>query len=146
MRRSEVEVLTGAFLVLGFLVLAFLSVRMAKLEVIGKGVYNVYAEFPTVSGLKVGAVVEMAGIEVGRAKKMVIKDYQAVVTIQINKDVKLQEDCIASIRTKGLLGEKYIRISPGGSDLVIPPNGKIRETEPPVDLEELIANLVFGKL
>jgi len=68
------------------------------------------------------------------------------VVLRLNRDVKLQEDAIASIKTKGLIGEKYIRISPGGSDKIIPPNGRIREVEAPVDLEELISKYIFGKV
>jgi phospholipid/cholesterol/gamma-HCH transport system substrate-binding protein len=68
------------------------------------------------------------------------------VVLRLDGDVKIQEDSIASIKTKGLIGEKYIRISPGGSDKIIPPNGRIREVEPPVDLEELISKYIFGKV
>jgi phospholipid/cholesterol/gamma-HCH transport system substrate-binding protein len=66
--------------------------------------------------------------------------------LRLDGGVKLQDDSIASIKTKGLIGEKYIRISPGGSDKLIPPNGRIREVEAPVDLEELISKYIFGKV
>jgi phospholipid/cholesterol/gamma-HCH transport system substrate-binding protein len=68
------------------------------------------------------------------------------VVLRLNRDVQLQEDSIASIKTKGLIGEKYVRISPGGSDKVIPPNGRIREVEAPVDFEELLSKYIFGKV
>ena len=66
--------------------------------------------------------------------------------LRLKRDVKLQEDSIASIKTKGLIGEKYVRISPGGSDKIIPPNGRIREVEAPVDFEELLSKYIFGKV
>jgi len=75
-----------------------------------------------------------------------LADYQARVKLRLNRDVKLQEDSIASIKTKGLIGEKFIRISPGGSDKIIPPNGRIREVEAPVDFEELLSKYIFGKV
>jgi phospholipid/cholesterol/gamma-HCH transport system substrate-binding protein len=75
-----------------------------------------------------------------------LADYQARVRVRLNRDIKLQEDSIASIKTKGLIGEKFIRISPGGSDKIIPPNGRIREVEAPVDFEELLSKYIFGKV
>ena len=73
-------------------------------------------------------------------------NYEARVVLRINSDVKLQEDSIASIKTKGLIGEKYLRISPGGSEKIIPPKGRIREVEAPVDFEELLSKYIFGKV
>ena len=59
---------------------------------------------------------------------------------------KIQEDAIAAIKTKGIIGEKYVMISPGGAEEMIPPGGRIRETLPALDVEELISNFVFGKV
>jgi phospholipid/cholesterol/gamma-HCH transport system substrate-binding protein len=99
-----------------------------------------------VGGLKTGSSVEIAGVEIGRVESIGLADYQARVKLRLNRDVKLQEDSIASIKTKGLIGEKFIRISPGGSDKIIPPNGRIREVEAPVDFEELLSKYIFGKV
>lgn len=90
--------------------------------------------------------MEIAGVRVGRVEQISLdKDYQARVRIRIDSGVKLQDDTIASIKTKGLIGERYMQLSPGASDEMISPGGEIRETEPPVDLEELIGTMVFGK-
>ena len=91
-------------------------------------------------------MVEISGVEIGKVDSIRLDNYEAVTTLLIRKDIKLQEDAIASIRTKGLLGEKYVEITPGGSDEMIPPDGTIFETEPPIDLEKLIGNIVFGKV
>jgi phospholipid/cholesterol/gamma-HCH transport system ATP-binding protein len=91
-------------------------------------------------------IFEIAGVEVGRVDRIVLQDYQAHVVMVIQPGVKLQDDSIASIKTKGLIGERYVRISPGGSDKIIPPNGRIREVEPPVDIEELLSKYIFGKV
>jgi len=96
--------------------------------------------------LKPGSTVEIAGVEIGRVESITLKDYQALVTLRINSRVKLQDDAIASIKTKGLIGEKYLRISPGGSEKLIPPGGRIREVEAPVDFEELLSKYIFGKV
>src|SRR5207253_2417848 len=87
------------------------------------------ADFPSVGGLKAGASVEIAGVEVGRVDSIGLNDYQAHVVLRLNSSIQLQEDSIASIKTKGLIGEKFIRISPGASDKLIKPNGRIREVE-----------------
>jgi|SRR2546421_5970768 phospholipid/cholesterol/gamma-HCH transport system substrate-binding protein len=146
MGRSRVEVAVGVFVILGILALGYLSVKLGRVEFFGGGGYPVIANFPSVGGLKVGSSVEIAGVEVGRVDKIRLVNDEAQVVLVINRGVKLPEDSIASIKTKGLIGEKYIRISPGGSERIVGPNGRIRETEAPVDLEELLAKYIFGKV
>ncbi len=146
MRRLDVELLVGLFMIFGIACLTYLSIKLGRMEIIGEKGYKLYAEFTDVGGLKNGATVEIAGVEIGRVKKISLSDYQAKVEMQINSDVKIQEDAIAAVKTKGLLGEKYIQISPGGSDEIIPPGGEIRETQPPIDLERAIGNFIFGKV
>lgn len=147
MKRSFVEVAVGIFVILGALALGYLSVKLGKVELWGRQGYVVYADFPTVGGLKAGTSVEIAGVEVGRVESIILSsDYQARVTFRIKPGITLQEDVIASIKTKGLIGEKFVRLNPGGSDRLIPPNGKIREVEAPVDFEELLSKYIFGKV
>ena len=104
------------------------------------------ADFPSSGGLKNGSSIEIAGVEVGRVTAIQLANYQAHVIMSIRNGIKLTEDSIASIKTKGLIGEKFVRISPGGSDKLIPPNGRIREVEAPVDFEELLSKYIFGKV
>jgi phospholipid/cholesterol/gamma-HCH transport system substrate-binding protein len=146
MERTKVNVAVGLFLVLGILALGYLSVRLGRVSFLGGAGYLVTADFPAVGGLKAGSSVEIAGVQVGRVESIGLADYQARVVLRLNTHVKIQDDSIASIKTKGLIGEKYIRISPGGSDKIIAPNGRIREVEAPVDLEELISKYIFGKV
>ncbi len=147
MKRSVVDLSVGVFVLIGLLALGWLSVKLGRVELLGSRGYALTADFPSVGGLKAGSAVEIAGVEIGRVDAIVLdKDYQARVRMTIRPDVKLQDDSIASIKTKGLIGERYIRISPGGSDRVIPPNGRIREVEPPVDFEELLSKYIFGKV
>lgn len=146
MERSKVNIAVGVFVVLGMLALGYLSIKLGRVAILSAGGYLVVADFPSVGGLRSGASVEIAGVEVGRVESIGLADYQARVVLRMNSDVKLQDDAIASIKTKGLIGEKFIRISPGASEKVIPPNGRIREVEAPVDLEELISKYVFGKV
>lgn len=146
MDRARVNIAVGLFVVLGVLALAYLSIKLGRVTLFAARGYLVTADFPSVGGLRPGATVEIAGVEVGRVEAIRLVDYQARVVLRLNPDVQLQEDAIASIKTKGLIGEKFIRISPGASERLIPPGGRIREVEAPVDLEELISKYVFGKV
>jgi phospholipid/cholesterol/gamma-HCH transport system substrate-binding protein len=129
MKKIDVETAVGIFLVLGIVALAYLSVKFGRLEVIHTGGYTLYADFTSIGGLKPGATVEIAGVEVGTVKSIRLnRNYQARLGLNIEKGVQIQEDAIASIRTKGLIGEQYVQISPGGSEQILPNNGKIRDT------------------
>ncbi len=146
MKRLTMETLVGVFVMMGIASLAYLAIKLGKLEVIGNRGYTVSAEFDSVAGLKNGAAVEIGGVEVGRVKGIGLKNYRAVVVMTIDPSVKLQDDAIVSIRTKGLIGEKYVRVTPGASDKLVPPGGRLRDTEDPVDMEQLISNYIFGKI
>jgi phospholipid/cholesterol/gamma-HCH transport system substrate-binding protein len=146
MEQARVNIAVGIFVVLGVLALAYLSINLGRVTFLTGGGYRVVAEFPSVGGLRPGASVEIAGVEVGKVETIALAEYQARVVLRLNTDVKLQEDAIASIKTKGLIGEKFIRISPGASEKIIPPGGRLREVEAPLDLEELISKYVFGKV
>jgi len=146
MERSRVNITVGIFLLLGIVALGYLSVKLGRVSFFGGRGYLVNVEFPSVGGLKTGAAVEIAGVEIGLVDSIGLDNYQAHVVLRVSPNVKLQEDSIASIKTKGLIGEKYIRISPGGSDKLIGPGGKIREVEAPVDFEELLSKYIFGKV
>lgn len=146
MKRFDLELAVGLFMIAGIICLGYLSIKLGRMELFGGKGYEVQAVFSNSGGLKTGSTVVIAGVEVGRVKQVVLDDYAARVVITLPLDVKLQDDAIASIKTKGLIGEKYIEITPGGSEELIKPGGLIRETEPAVDLEKLISNFVFGKL
>src|SRR5713101_9904211 len=146
MKRSVLDIAVGVFVILGILALGWLSIRLGKVELWGSGNYVVTADFPSAGGLKTGSSIEIAGVQVGRVTAIRLDNYQARVVMAIENGVKLTEDSIASIKTKGLIGEKFINLSPGGSDRIIKPGGKITEVEPPIDLEELLSKYVFGKV
>jgi phospholipid/cholesterol/gamma-HCH transport system substrate-binding protein len=146
MKRFNLEVIVGLFVILGLCALAYLSVRLGQLQIGQGNTYDLTAVFPTVAGLREGATVEIAGVQVGRVQEIRLADYAAAVILRIDKEVQLQEDTIASIRTRGLIGEKYVRVSPGGSERLLSAGGRIREVEPPIDIETLIGHFIQGKL
>lgn len=144
MKRLNLETAVGLFVLTGIVCLAWLSVKLGKLEIVGGDYVPVTAEFASASGLRNGGSVEIAGVEVGKIESITLGDYRAVVRMKIHRGIALQDDTIASIRTRGLIGDKYISLSPGASDRLIPPGGTIRETESAVDLEGLIGEFIHG--
>ncbi len=146
MRKFDLELGVGLFMIVGIICLGYLTIKLGKMEVLGDKGYEVQAVFSNSGGLKTGSSVMIAGVEVGRVKHIVLDDYEARVVINLPIGLKIQEDAIASVKTKGLIGEKYIEITPGGSEKIIVPGGKIRETQSAIDIEQLISNYVFGKL
>ena len=146
MKRLNLEIAVGLFVVLGFLALGYLSVKLGRIGLGSGNTYTLTAVFPTVAGLRPGAAVEVAGVSIGRVEHISLQDYEAVVTMRLDRHVQLQEDAIASIRTRGLVGEKFIRVTPGGSDRLIPPGGRLREVETPLDFEDLIGRFIQGKI
>jgi phospholipid/cholesterol/gamma-HCH transport system substrate-binding protein len=146
MKKLDTAFFVGLFMIAGIVCLGYLSVKIARMEILGIKGYEVRAIFSNSGGLKKGSGIAIAGVEVGRIKSITLNDYQAEVVMNVRNEVKLQEDAIAAIKTKGLIGEKYIEITPGASEKIIPVGGKIRETLPPVDFEQLISQYVFGKI
>jgi len=147
MKRFNIEIAVGIFLVAGFICFAYLSVKLGDVRIFGEKTYPLSARFHSVSGLKEGDVVEMAGVKIGTVKRINLdpEDYEAVVQLELGQGVRLQEDSIASIRTAGIIGSKYIDITPGGLEEIIQPGGEIFETESAINLEKLVSKYIFEK-
>ena len=146
MNYKTSEIIVGLFVLIGIACLGYLAIKLGKLEVLSDSGYTVYADFPTVAGLKRGDPVEIAGVKVGRVESMGLADDRARLCSRVDDGIKLQEDVIASVRARGLIGDKFVLVSPGASDKIIPPGGRIRETESPPDIPDLIGKLVGGDL
>jgi len=145
MRKINVETGVGIFIMIGMLCLGYLTVKLGDVNLFGTEQYMVKAHFINVSGLKEGAKVELAGVEVGKVSKITLDDYEALVEMLIDPEIKLQEDAIASIRTQGIIGDKYIKIKIGGADEIIEDAGELFETESAIELEELVSKYMFDK-
>jgi phospholipid/cholesterol/gamma-HCH transport system substrate-binding protein len=146
MEKAKLELVVGIFVLAGIACLAYLSIKLGKLELIGGDVYEVVAQFDTATGLKSGASIEIAGVEVGRVKDITLRDDRAAVSLAVNNNVKLYSDTIASIKTRGIIGEKFLALSPGGGGDPLKPGDTIRDTESGLDLEELVSQYVHGKV
>ena len=144
MSEKNVQIAVGLFMIVGLFCLSYLAIKLGDLSLMGGDRYQLIAKFTSASGLRTGAYVEAAGVRVGLVDKIEFdtEDYLAVVTIAIDENVHIHEDAVASIRTAGIIGDKYIKITPGGLDY-LEPGGEIYETEPSINLEELISKYVF---
>ena len=139
MKKINIETGVGIFLIAGLLCLGYLSVKLGDVNLFGSDRYLVSARFANVSGLKEGASVEVAGVSVGKVSKINLDDYEALVELEIDPDIKLQEDAIASIRTQGIIGDKYVKIKVGGSEEYVDEGGELLETESAIEVEERVS-------
>jgi len=144
MDRKGLELGVGLFLLVGFLCLGYLSFKLGDVKLWRTSDYDVLATFSNVAGLKNKAMVTMAGVTIGQVKDIQLSDGRALLTLNIHKGVLIEEDAIASIKTMGIIGDKYVSISPGASDDYLKAGGTIRDTQPPLDLENLVSRVVFG--
>ncbi len=146
MKKYSMETTVGVFVVIGLICVGYMTVKLGKLNLFGSDFYTLTAKFTSVAGLRVNSAIEMFGIEVGRIDKLEMdqKDQMAVAVMKIRRDAKIYDDAIASIRTSGLIGDRYISISPGGAGELLKPGGVIRDTESPTDITELIGKYAFG--
>ena len=146
MEKAKLEFIVGIFVLVGIVCMGYLSIKLGKLELIGGNVYEVVAQFNTASGLKSGSAVEIAGVEVGRVRSIALNEDRAAVTLAVDDKVKLYTDTIASIKTRGIIGEKFLALSPGGGGDPLKPGDTIRDTESGLDLEELVSQYVHGNV
>jgi phospholipid/cholesterol/gamma-HCH transport system substrate-binding protein len=146
MKKYSLETIVGIFVFIGLLCVGYLTIKLGKMELIGGNNYILSARFNSVSGLKTDSSVEMAGVEIGRVSKidLDLERQMALVTLKIHKGVQITDDAIASIKTSGMIGDKFVKITPGGSDIMLQPGETITETESAIDLEELISEYIFG--
>lgn len=146
MNHSRTDIMVGIFVLIGAICLGYLAIRLGKVELFGATGYIVYADFSSVAGLKIGDPAEIAGVRVGKVESLGLVEDRARVSLRLAPEVKLQDDVIASVRARGLIGDKFVLITPGASDKIIPPEGRIRETESPQDITDLIGKFVGGDL
>lgn len=146
MRKYPHETAVGICVMAGLLYIGYMAVKLGKIGLFGENAYTLYARFTSASGLKAGGPVEVFGIRIGEVEDLKLdqKNEMALVKLRIKDGIKIYKDADASIKTMGLIGDRYVRIDPGGASGLLEPGGTITQTEPPVDIEGLIGNYVFG--
>ena len=138
------KLIVGLFALAGIVALAILSLRLGKIELFNNKGYVIYANFDNISGLKTGDQVEIAGVQVGKVISISLKDYRASVGLRINDGVHVDTEAIASIKTSGIIGDKYVSIALGGGEHDIADGGVIRRTQSAFVLEDAIGQLING--
>jgi phospholipid/cholesterol/gamma-HCH transport system substrate-binding protein len=146
MKHNPIAFLVGLFLMIGIASLAYLSISIARNDFLTPRGHEVHAFFNNGNGLRNGSPVLIAGVEVGRVKSISLHDFEAKVVFTVHPDIALPIDTMASIRTRGLIGEKFLELSPGGDDAIIAAGGLLRNTEPSMDIEGLISRFIQGSL
>jgi len=148
MKKYSLETIVGIFVAIGLLCVGYMTVKLGKIPIFGADYYSIYARFGSVSGLRVGNPIEIDGIEVGRVEQMSIdqEKQMAVVELKIKKGINVYDDASVSIKTAGLIGDKFIKIDPGGAGGILKPGESITETTSPIDIEDLIGKYAFGDL
>lgn len=146
MSQRTVEITVGIFVLIGIACVGYLTIKLGKMEIIGGNYYLLSARFQSVSGLKNGSQVEMAGVQIGNVDRIYLDPERqvAVVDMNIRKGIELSQDVIASIKTSGLIGDKYVKLTPGIAEDMLQPGEMITQTESAIDIEELISKYVFG--
>ena len=145
MENRSTYLSVGLFLFLGVVALLYISLTLGDSELLDDDQYQLSASFVSASGLRRGAFIEVGGVVVGKVGAIALdpQSYEAKVTLHLDKKVRLQEDAIASIRTSGIIGDKFVKISPGGADRFLEAGDEIYETESSINLEELISKYIF---
>ncbi|MCD6292633.1 MAG: outer membrane lipid asymmetry maintenance protein MlaD [Deltaproteobacteria bacterium] len=146
MKGFNLEMSVGAFMLVGLMAIAYLTLNLGGLELFGGDYYKVHASFSSVSGLKSGARIEIAGVQVGKVSRITLVEDQARVELSLKPEVKIGSDVFASIKTQGIIGDKFVQLTPGADDDFLKDGEEITETESAVDLEALISKYVFGKV
>jgi phospholipid/cholesterol/gamma-HCH transport system substrate-binding protein len=146
MKKYAMETAVGIFVMIGLLCVGYMTVQLGHISILEGDTYRLSARFTTVSGLRAGSPVNMFGIEVGRVDRLVMdqESQQAKVEMILRKDVKVYEDAIASIKTEGLIGDKFVSIDPGGMGEPLQSGGTIIQTQPAVDVADVIGKYAFG--
>lgn len=146
MKKSSLELTVGLFVIIGLACVGYLTVKLGKMELLGDHYYTLNAKFTSATGLKSGSNVEIAGVRIGQVDDVTLEPVMkiALVKMKIEKEIELQDDSIASVKTSGLIGDKFVQITPGGSLDVLEPGDTITETESALDIEDLVSKYVFG--
>ncbi|HSV92730.1 MAG TPA: outer membrane lipid asymmetry maintenance protein MlaD [Desulfobacterales bacterium] len=146
MQKYSKETIVGIFVLAGLVCIGYMTVKLGDVGLFGDDSYALTARFSKVTGLRTGSIVNMLGLEIGRVGKLSIdqEKQQAVVEMRIQKGVKIYDDAIASIKTEGIIGDRYVSIDAGGGGTLLKAGDAIVETEAPADLMDLVSKYAFG--
>lgn len=140
--KSGAEIKVGIFVLVACVVLAFMTLKVSTGVFLPRDTYEVDVFFDNVTGLQINSPVEIAGIEVGLVKVIRLEENRARVTLLLQPNVRIKADAAATIRTRGVLGDKFVEIDPGTDAFpVIGAGGRIVHGETPADLDALFSKI-----
>ena len=143
MKKNNTELIVGIFIVLGFFSITYTTISIGGIQIFGSSHYSLMASFTTVAGLKEGATIEIAGVEIGKVKQISLQNGVAQVNLAIDPKIKIESDSLVSIRTKGLIGEKFVKITLGAEEEYLEDGDEISDTESSLEIEELIGKFLY---
>ena len=146
MMKYSKETLVGIFVVIGLACIGYMTVKLGNVGFFGENTYSLHAKFNTVTGLRQGNPVNMLGLEIGRVEKFTMdqENQQVAVLFKINKGIEIYDDAIASVKTEGLIGDKFVAIDPGGGGDLLANGDTITDTNSPTDIMDLVSKYAFG--
>lgn len=145
MNNRTIEFLVGCFVLVGLLAVLYLAVQVGGTRFFGSDSYQVQARFSSASGVNPGSRIEIAGVPVGSVKEISLNDkFYAIAILELPNRIQLDDDTIASVKTAGLIGDRFIELSPGGSGFALEPGDMIVDTESALDIESLISKFALG--
>lgn len=145
MNKRTIEFFVGCFVLLGLAAILYLALQVGSARFFGSDRYELQARFSSASGVNPGSRVEIAGVRVGSVREITLSDnFYAIVTLELPNHIELDDDTIASVKTAGLIGDRYIQLSPGGSGFPLEPGDLIVDTESALDIESLISRFALG--
>jgi len=148
MKRYAMETVVGFFVVIGIICLGYMTIKLGKVDFLNQDNYKISARFTSVSGLRVGSAVEIYGIDAGTVDRLWIDEEKsmAVVEMKLRKGMEVYDDGSAAIKTSGLIGDKYIKIDPGGAGDLLSSGSWITNTSAPLDIEDIVGKFAFGNV
>lgn len=148
MKKKNIEFAVGLFVLAGIAAILYLAIQIGSSRFLGSDATIVQARFSNVGGLNEGSNVMIAGVKIGVVGNINLDTENLVAMVQLNldTDITLYDDAIASIKTNGLIGDKYIALDPGGGGFELEAGEPIVDTESAIDIESLISRFAFGSL
>ncbi|MDQ7003824.1 MAG: outer membrane lipid asymmetry maintenance protein MlaD [Ghiorsea sp.] len=142
---KKIEMIVGVFVLVGIMSITWLAVKLGGVGGIGSKGYELTAIFDDAGGVREGSDVLLAGVIVGKVSSVTLKDNEeALMILNISSEVKITSDASASVRTKGLIGEKFVRVNQGIEEDFLSNGDEFDDTESPINLEDMIGKYIFS--
>ena len=145
MNNRKIEFLVGCFVLVGIIAVLYLAIKVGGARFMGGGHYELQARFSSVSGVNPGSRVEIAGVKVGTVTRIELNEhFFAIVTFEVPSTLRLGDDTFLSVKTAGLIGDRFLDLSPGVEEPFLEAGDMIVDTESALDIESLISRFALG--